>query len=479
MAICFICPALIGGESQGRFSIWLRTGDVTNDGIADIVVGADQEGPGTIFEGAVYVVRGGGHLASNTTIDLANFGTTGLAGNVARIVPPNNANNYHLGGTCQVGDLDGDGRAEVLAAATINRAGASVGAFGPSQGNGGVQDGRVYIVWGDVFPLGVWPAGFLIDLQTLPAGDFTTISGATENISFGEEIVAGLDYNGDGNAELFIGDLVADGTGGSRPVSGIGYVFYQAALLRGEHFVVDTPPVGVQITKVLGPNTGAIGSDTVAHGDFNNDGFDDLMIGNPGADPQGRGSAGSLSVFLGQSAPWPSLVDTAVGQVPAGVTIFEIQGREGNALNDVGDTLGYSASVGDLDGDARTDIVVNEMRGNGAGTNAVDSGNLVVISGVLIPGGPSVVFVRGDANIDGAIDLSDPIVALAYLFTGGASACLDALDANDDGEVDLADPIFQLAYQFGGGAVLPAPFPGCAPDPTADAINCAFFDACP
>ncbi len=470
---------IIGGQDFGRFGIWIRTGDVTNDGLADIVVGADQEGPPGTFEGAVYVIRGGTHLSANATIDLAGFGTTSLAGNIARIEPPNGSTNFHLGGTCQVGDLDGDGRAEVIAAATINRAGASVGPYSSSLGGGGAPDGRLYIVWGDVFPLGVWPAGFVVDLQTQPSGDVTTISGGVQNSSFGEELLAGLDYSGDGNAELFVGDLVGDGTGGSRPVSGIGYVFYHAALLRGLNFNIDSLPPGIQMTKVLGPNSGAIGSDTVAHGDFNNDGIDDLMIGNPGANPLGRSKAGSLSVFLGQNTPWPALVDTAPGAATPGVSIFEIQGAHGNMPSDTGDTLGYSASVGDLDGDSRTDIIANEMRGNGAGPNSIDSGNLIVVSGAYITGGPAVDFIRGDANQDGVHDLSDPIVELSYLFGGAASVCLDAFDANDDGDVDLADPIYQLNYQFGGGTPPSPPFPTCGPDPTSDGNGCASFAVCP
>ncbi len=263
---------------------------------------------------------------------------------------------------------------------------------------------------------------------------------------------------------------------------GVGYVFYEAALLRGLNFNIDTPPPGIQVSKVLGPRAGAIGSDTAAHGDFNNDGFDDLMIGNPLDNPLGRSRAGTLSVFLGQNSPWPAVVDTAPGAGQAGVSIFEIRGAHGSMPGgDSGDTLGYSASVGDLDGDSRIDIVANEMTGNGAGPNAIDNGNMLVISGALVPGGGGtpVQFVRGDANQDGTLDISDPVVELSYLFSGVATVCLDALDSNDDGAVDVADPIFLLGYQFAGGLPPSAPFAGCGPDPTADGISCASFAPCP
>ena len=40
----------VGAEELGRLGIWMRTGDVTGDGIADIVVGADQEDPRVLTE---------------------------------------------------------------------------------------------------------------------------------------------------------------------------------------------------------------------------------------------------------------------------------------------------------------------------------------------------------------------------------------------------------------------------------------------
>ena len=472
---------IIGPQSFGRLGIWVRTGDVNADGIADIVVGADREGPSGTNRGAVYVFRGGSHLDANVTVDLASVGGTALVGQVARIGPPNNSDNYHLGGTVNVGDLDGDDHAEVFCAATLNRAGASIGPFTFSPGSGGPPGGHLYVVWGDVFPTGAWPTPFDIDLETLPAGDQTVITGGVENLSFGEEIVGGLDYSGDGLPELFVGDLVGDGTGGQRSTSGVGYVLYDAAQLRGANFNIDTPPPGLQITKVLGPVVGAIGSDTVAHGDFNADGIGDLMIGNPGDDPLGRTRAGSLSIFLGQVGPWPAVVDTAVGAAPAsGIEILTVQGADGASGSDNGDTLGYSASVGDLDGDARTDIVVNEMRGNGVNPAGEDSGNLIVISGALVPGGASVDFRRGDVTEDGSLDISDPIAMLLHLFAGQPTTCSDAHDANDDGSLNLADPIQLLGYLFQAGPPLAPPFASCGADPTTiDTLGCSAFGACP
>ncbi len=88
-------------------------------------------------------------------------------------------------------------------------------------------------------------------------------------------------------------------------------------------------------------------------------------------------------------------------------------------------------------------------------------------------------FIRGDCNADGVLDLSDIVESLEYLFTGGAALpCDDACDVNDDGQIDVADAIHNADGQFFGGPPPPAPST-CGDDPTADALDCADFAACP
>ncbi len=376
---------LLGASSNDRLGIWVRAGDVTGDGIADLALAADQESDGGFHRGAIYLVRGGSHLAVTNTVDLANFGASTLAGNIARITPPP-GDDLHFGATLQLGDLNGNGRAELLAAATLNRAGASFGPFGPNtsttHGAGGPPGGRFFIVWDDAFPGGSWPAGLQIDLASTPG--VTTINGGAQNNAFGEEILGGLDYDGDGRAELFLGDLTA--SVGGRPTAGIGYVFYRADRLRGRSFNIDSRPPGIEITRILGPTAGAIGSDTVAQGDFDGDGFGDLMIGSPHANPQGRMFAGAMHVLYGREGGWPAVIDTAPGAFPTQdqVRITEIQGALGRTGSDEGDTLCYSAAAGDINGDGKTDVITNEMVGNGIAPGTIDAGNLIVLSGSFI-----------------------------------------------------------------------------------------------
>ncbi len=385
---------LVGLRALDRLGIWMRTGDVDGDGIADIVVGADQEdrqagctqGQLCFNQGAAYVIRGGAHLGATRTVDLAEIAGTPLEGHLARLAPPEDGFNYHLGATCFIADLDGNGRAEVLAAAALSRAGATIdppGAPGSAMATGGAPTGELYIAWDDLFPAGPWPASFVLDLSDLGASG-TRVRGGPLNSIFGEEIVGGTDFDGDGNADLFVGDFNADESPGrNRPLSGTGYVFYRAALLKGRDFSLENLPPDLMLTRILGPSSFAIGADTVALGDFNGDGLSDLAYGSPHHDPLGRNSAGSIHVLMGRQGGWPALVSTARGEIPSPdlVEIVEIDGARGAVGGDRGDTLCYSAAAGDADGDGIDDLLTNEMLGNGLAPGTIDVGNLVVLSG--------------------------------------------------------------------------------------------------
>lgn len=389
---------IVGANALDRLGIWMRTGDVTGDGIADIVVGADQEDSnGEANSGAAYVIRGGSHLAATQTIDLAGFGSTALAGHLARIGPPTGSTGFHLGATNQIADLDGDLSAEVLLAATINRAGAVLPAAGAppgsAEGSAGSPDGTVYIAWADNFTGLPWTAGLGFDLDAAP-GTVTTIDGGAANVSFGEEILGGLDYDDDGKADLFIGDLVGDGTPGqTRPVSGIGHVLYDAASLKGSTFDMDTPPPGLITVTFLGPAPGDIAADTAMQGDFDGDGVDDLAFSSPHGSPLGRADAGIVHLFFGQSGPWPPSIDLAAGALPppSQIRITEVYGANGTSGSDSGDILCYSGTAADMDGDGKTDLLTNEMLGNGVLPTAEDVGNLVILSGETLsqPAPPS------------------------------------------------------------------------------------------
>jgi hypothetical protein len=376
---------LVGREALGRLGIWLRTGDATGDGVADVLVGADQENaPGESDSGAAYLVRGSAALAAGGSVDLADFGTTALEGDLARIVPPPNASEFHFGATVDLSDLDGNGRAEAIVAATLNRAGAglpaSAATAAAAHARGGTTDGTVFIAWDDNFPSGAWPDGYLVALDAAP-GAVSTVRGGTRNISFGEELIGGDDYDGDGRADLFVGDIVGDATDNqSRPSSGSGHVLYDASFLRNRSFSLDSPPSGLVTTTFIGPTSGGIASDTALRGDFDGDGRADLAFSSPHGNPPGRPEGGIVHIFHGQSGPWPARVDLRWGQQPSpsALRLSEVHGAKAQ------DVLCYSAAHGDVDGDGIDDLIVNEMLGDGLAPGVNDVGNLLVIGGTAI-----------------------------------------------------------------------------------------------
>jgi hypothetical protein len=95
-------------------------------------------------------------------------------------------------------------------------------------------------------------------------------------------------------------------------------------------------------------------------------------------------------VLHGRSGAWPEFVDLLFLPDPALVRVTEVWGAEGSGSPGNGDTLGYSAAAGFIDGDARIDLISNEMVGDGLQPGTTDVGNLVVISGVVIAPEPSL-----------------------------------------------------------------------------------------
>ncbi len=380
---------LVGPSELGRLGMFVRTGDVTGDGVDDIVLGADQEGDaGEQHRGAMYVVRGGAHLAASATIDLADFGSTSAAGHIAKIEPPSGSSaEYHFGATVEVRDLDGNGRAEVLGAAALIRGG---GAFladgaprGSAHGGGGADNGRVYIVWDENLVGDTWAAGYTIQLDDADHL-ITLVQGGTletrVNSTLGEEMVAGGDYDGDGRLDLFLGDMSGSPTD-ERPTAGIAYVIYSTADLKQFRQVqVNEPPELLYVTVFLGPVRGVILGDTAVQADFDGDGYSELAIAAPNATPRERYQAGTVYIFWGNSQRWPALVDLLDMPDSRNIQITHLLGAAGREPRDSGDMLAYSAAVADFDRDGLSDLMINEMGGNGQAPDTIDVGNFLILS---------------------------------------------------------------------------------------------------
>ena len=383
----------VGAVALDRLGFWMRTGDVTGDGVADLLMSADQaDRSGENNAGSAYLVRGGSHTATTTMVDLAEFGQTPLAEHILRFAPPPSSADHHFGATLALADLDGDDRAEVLIASSLSRVGGLLQSADAPEGagvrNGGNPGGSLFIFWGDQLPEVLWPPGMTVtfdpDRVDATRIDGGSIAGLLTSDRFGEELIGGADYDGNGRADLFVGDIRGDAPG--RRDTGLGHVFFDASDLRGRTFALDAVPDDIRVTHVIGLAPGTISSDTSLQGDIDGDGLVDLVTASPLGDPRGRRDAGVIHVLWGQQGPWPDVVDLAERPAVEAFKTTDIYGAQGaSTAEDFGDTLMYSAMAADVDADGRTDLIVNEMLGNGSAPAMFDVGNLLVISGAVVP----------------------------------------------------------------------------------------------
>jgi hypothetical protein len=361
-------------------------GDINNDGIDDVAVGAPSASPGDQEAGVSYVVYGSNQgLPSPLSLGDLN-GDNGFA--------INGVGNYSNSGTSVSagGDLNDDGIDDLVVGSPVSGA------------------GTVYVVYGEDQNL---PHPF--NLAGLVSGDGFKINGAAQGDSLGTSVSAAGDINGDGIDDLILGAPLA-GPQGNNP--GIAYVVFGNAL----GLPLSLNLSGLQSSSgfaINGVNVGdELGTSVSGAGDVNGDGIADLIVGAPKADPNGDDSGAAYVVFgsnLGLTHP---------------LALADLDGSNGFAMAGVsaGDRLGWSVSyAGDINQDGIDDIVIGAAL---ADPNGADSGAAYVLFGSN-QAWPATVSLAGLNGTDGF-----RINGVGAGDRSGASVST-AGDFNADGQDDL------------------------------------------
>ncbi len=246
-------------------------------------------------------------------------------------------------------------------------------------------------------------SGFWLDGRS--AGDQSGISDASAG-----------DVNGDGFADIIIGAYLA---GPNGTFSGASYVVFggSSGFAASVNLADLDGTNGFRLDGVAADDYS--GYSVASAGDVNSDGFADLIIGAPQADPNGSNSGASYVVF-GKASGWASSLNLA-----------SLNGSNGFRLNggSAGDKSGlFAASAGDLNGDGYADMIVG---GRYADPNGND------------PGASYVVFGKADWAATPAINLSTLNGSSGFRLNGVSTAdhtgspVASAGDMNGDGLPDL------------------------------------------
>ena len=327
----------IGGENRKDYSgSSVSSGDVNDDGYDDIIIGASGADRNGNKSGSTYVVFGkaDGPNGLNGIIELSE-----LDGNDGFRIDGVNRKDYS-GSSVSAGDINGDGYDDIIIGA--NWAEPDGGNFGRHH-----NSGSTYVVFGK-------ESGFsrTIDLSELDGSDGFRIDGENAEDHAGISVSSAGDIDGDGYDDIIIGAPYVDSSNGFN--SGSTYVVFGKA--SGFSRTIDLSELdGSDGFRIDGESAGDWSGHSVSSaGDFNGDGYDDIIIGAYNADPNGSRS-GSTYVVFGKESGFSRTIELSELDASDG---FRIDGE--NERDYSGSSV---SSAGDVNDDGYDDIIIGAWYG--------------------------------------------------------------------------------------------------------------------
>ena len=363
-----------------RFGRALAAGDFNGDGIDDLAIGIPaNRNPDDQDAGAVeihYGLQGGIQLAAEHFIKLQ----VGY-------------NQERFGEALSAGDFDGDGFDDL-----------AVGAPGLILFEG--HEGAVDVFHGD--PGGLLPA----ESYWIYQGETGIPDVAEDGDEFGAALTTG-DWNGDGRDDLAIGVPGEDDVGAVLVLFGSDFgLIFANNVWWGQG---DTGGVS---------ESGDRFAQSLASGDFDGDGYDDLVVGAPLEDLVDSGpvvDAGEFTLLYGSGAGAPNWFNVArTSRFQQGSFFL------GGGYDEAGDRFSWAFAAGDFDQDGFDDLAVGHP---GEDFGGLDQGAVTVLMGAAGTGiwNGADIFATASGQVPGPVqDYQDFGRSLA------------AGDFDGDGHADLA-----------------------------------------